>query len=72
MNDVIRYSEAFKLQVVRELEEGKLKSVNAAQEAYGIRGSMTVGKWGCMARATCYERSCAWRPPKRRASPRKG
>jgi transposase-like protein len=45
MDDVIRYSEAFKLQIVRELEQGKLPSVNAAQEAYGIRGSSTVGRW---------------------------
>lgn len=42
---VIRYSEAFKLQVVRELEEGRHASVFAAQEAYGIRGQGTVKRW---------------------------
>jgi transposase-like protein len=41
----IRYSESFKLQVVRELEEGKHGSCWAAREAYGIRGSETVQRW---------------------------
>lgn len=41
----IRYSEAFKLQVVRELESGKLGSCFAAREAYGIRGATTVQRW---------------------------
>ncbi len=36
MGECIRYSEAFKLQVVRELEEGKHTSCWAAREAYGI------------------------------------
>ena len=43
--DCIRYSEAFKLQVVRELEEGKHTSCCAVAEAYGIGGSMTVARW---------------------------
>ena len=42
---VIRYSEAFKLQVVRELEEGKYASCFAAQAAYAIRGKGTVQRW---------------------------
>lgn len=42
---VIRYSEAFKLQVIRELEEGQHRTYYAASQAYGIRGSMTVQKW---------------------------
>ena len=41
----IRYSEAFKRQVVDELERGKYGSVEAARRAYGIRGSMTVWNW---------------------------
>jgi len=45
MKDWIRYSEAFKLQVVREIEEGKHASCCAASEAYGIGGSMTVQRW---------------------------
>ena len=40
-----RYSEAFKLQVVREIEEGKHASCHAASQAYGIRGLMTVPRW---------------------------
>ena len=41
----IRYSEAFKRQVVGELERGKYPSIERARRAYGIRGSMTVWKW---------------------------
>ncbi len=42
---VIRYSESFKLQVIRELEEGRHGSCHAAAEAYGIRGMGTVKGW---------------------------
>ena len=45
MGDCIRYSEAFKLQVVLEIEEGKHPSCCAAAEAYGIGGSLTVSRW---------------------------
>lgn len=40
-----RYSEAFKLQVISELESGKFRSQSEAQHAYGIQGSSTIGKW---------------------------
>lgn len=42
---VVRYSEAFKLQVLRELEEGRFGSRSAAGRAYGIRGNTTVERW---------------------------
>jgi transposase len=42
---VVRYSEAFKIQVVRELEEGRFESVLAAQRAYGVKGAQTVANW---------------------------
>jgi len=42
---VMRYSEAFKLQVVRELEQGRFESVEAAGRAYGVKGSDTVARW---------------------------
>ena len=42
---VVRYSEAFKLQVIRELEDGKHASCFAASEAYAIRGKGTVQHW---------------------------
>lgn len=42
---VIRYSEAFKLQVLREMEAGKYRSCAAAAEAYGVRGTATVQNW---------------------------
>jgi len=45
MRKMVRYSEAFKQQVVRELGEGKFPSMCAAARAYGIRGSMTIHKW---------------------------
>ena len=41
----IRYSEAFKLQVLRELEEGKFTTKAAAYRAYGIRGCGTIERW---------------------------
>lgn len=41
----IRYSEAFKLQVVHELASGKFSSFCAASAAYGIKGSMTIQRW---------------------------
>lgn len=41
----IRYSEAFKLQVLRELETGKFRNMKEAQRAYGIGGSETIAYW---------------------------
>ncbi|MBN1867335.1 transposase [Candidatus Sumerlaeota bacterium] len=40
-----RYSEAFKIQVISELEAGKLRSRCHAQRRYGIAGNSTVYKW---------------------------
>jgi len=40
-----RYSEAFKLQVVSELESDKLSSHSEAQRRYGITGNGTIVKW---------------------------
>ena len=45
MQSIIRYSEAFKQQVLREIEEGKFASAKVAARAYGIRGSATVQYW---------------------------
>lgn len=42
---VIRYSEAFKLQVLRELEEGRFTTPLAAARMYGIRGNGTIEYW---------------------------
>lgn len=41
----IRYSEAFKLQVLRELESGRFQTQAAAYRAYGIRGQGTIERW---------------------------
>jgi len=44
MRVVKRYSEAFKLQVIRELETGRFDSPFEAGRAYGV-GLGTVGYW---------------------------
>lgn len=44
-NTAIRYSEAFKRQVVDEVAAGKHSSIYKAQQAYGIRGNATLTKW---------------------------
>ena len=42
---VIRYSTAFKQQVVSDLESGRFGSLQSAQEHYGIGGLGTVQNW---------------------------
>ena len=41
----IRYSEAFKQQVVGEVSSGKFSGPTQAAQAYGIRGATTVAGW---------------------------
>ena len=41
----IRYSEAFKRHVVKEIEEGKFNSLREAKEKYGIKGEVTINRW---------------------------
>ena len=43
--EVRRYSEAFKRQVVEELEQGKFTSAFDAQQSYEILGDRTVSRW---------------------------
>ena len=45
MQKVVRYSEAFKLQVIQELERGEVASVTALREKYDITGGSTVNRW---------------------------
>ncbi len=45
MGKVVRYSEAFKLQVLREIEEGRFTSRWAAARTYGISGNGTIEYW---------------------------
>ena len=40
----IRYSEAFKMQVVRELEAGGI-NVDQMRRKYGVGGCGTIAKW---------------------------
>ncbi len=42
---VVRYSEAFKLEVVRQLEQGRFGSPFEAGQAYGVKGPNTVARW---------------------------
>ncbi len=41
----VRYSEAFKRQVVGELEQGGHRSLHSACRAYGIGATTTVSNW---------------------------
>ena len=41
---IIRYSEAFKHQVVKEVEEGT-RSINEVRKIYGINGLCTIQNW---------------------------
>jgi len=43
--EFVTYSEAFKMQVVKEISEGKFDSVLQAQKTYGICGAATIQKW---------------------------
>jgi transposase-like protein len=43
--ECISYSEAFKLQVVSELSQGKFATMLQAQKAYGIKGTATIQRW---------------------------
>ena len=45
MKTNIRYSEAFKRQVVEELGSGLFETIEQARRAYGIRGCETVRRW---------------------------
>lgn len=52
--EVIRYSKAFKRQVVEEFAQGKLKTPQEIRLAYGIRGTSTTTYWlKNMDEATC-------------------
>jgi transposase-like protein len=39
------YSEAFRRQVVEEIERGKFASIYEANRAYGIKGNATINRW---------------------------
>lgn len=44
-NSSVRYSECFKIKVVREYQSGRFDSLDAASRYYGINGKCTIGKW---------------------------
>jgi len=39
------YTDRFKAQVLKELEEGTLPSYEAARRKYGIQGNVTIANW---------------------------
>lgn len=41
----VRYSDAFKRQIVAEIESGRHGSLNGVAQAYGIGGMSTVARW---------------------------
>ena len=41
----VRYSEAFKLEVVRAMEKGEVSGIPEAKEKFGITGAVTVQRW---------------------------
>ena len=43
--EFVTYSEAFKMQVVEEIRQGKFATILQAQKAYGICGAITIQKW---------------------------
>jgi transposase-like protein len=45
MNNVVRYSEAFKLRLVEDVANGKYQSLDEAMRRNGIRGGSTLSKW---------------------------
>ena len=45
MRSAIRYSEAFKVHVLRDMENGRFPSIEATKRAYGIRGQGTIESW---------------------------
>lgn len=42
---IYKYSLAFKQKVVKEIEEGKINSIEEARRLYGIGGGDTISKW---------------------------
>ncbi|MCK9225827.1 MAG: transposase [Candidatus Muirbacterium halophilum] len=41
----VRYSEAFKQKVIKEISKGKFRSLLEAKDRYGIGGSVTINSW---------------------------
>ena len=44
-NGFVTYSEAFKMQVVEQISQGKFDTITQARKAYGICGLTTIQKW---------------------------
>jgi transposase-like protein len=43
--ELVTYREAFKMQVVKEISQGKFASILQAQKTYGVRGMNTIKQW---------------------------
>ena len=43
--EFVTYSEAFKMQIVEGIRQGKFATISQARKAYGICGKTTIQKW---------------------------
>ena len=43
--EIIKYSDDFKLTVIKLLEDGTFESIEAARKKFNIRGSSIITKW---------------------------
>jgi len=41
---VVRYSEAFKMQVIKDIESGRF-NIHSAGQHYGVKGAPTIKRW---------------------------
>ena len=41
---VVRYSEAFKMQVIKDIESGRF-NIHSAGQHYGVKGTLTIKRW---------------------------
>ncbi|MBK7629549.1 MAG: transposase [Ignavibacteriales bacterium] len=43
--EIIKYSDDFKLTVIKLLEDGTLESIEAARRMFNIKGSSIISRW---------------------------
>lgn len=43
--EIVKYSDDFKMTVVRLLEDGTIKSIESARRMFNIKGSSIISRW---------------------------
>ncbi len=43
--EIVKYSDDFKLTVIKLLEEGSIESIEAARRKFNIKGSSIISRW---------------------------